>query len=309
MKLNFIPNFKWAFLVIMFIPFLSQGESHKVHEIEANVKALSEKVTAIDKRSTEHFNQLNGSNVKLYETTVNSIKATSQAAIDSSNKSIETIKYVIYLGVSIISLLVGFGVFFGYKDRKNLLEEHTKYVEESKAKIDELSKATENVMSKVPAHCVDLALLKNELKEYAEKYVESGSVKHAYINNDVRQRDKENLLHISRTAVTVAKDISDFRSISWIYSEMALLHYYDGRYNDALLLQEMAADPKYNLILAVDRFYNLSCYASCLYDVTRKQAHLKKAKDAFQAVLEIDSDKAQQLRIDRDMRAVIPHLD
>lgn len=309
MKLNFVPNFKWTFLVLMLMPFLSQGESHKVHEIEVNVKALSENVTAIDKRSTERFNQLSGSNVKLYETAINSIKDTSKTAIDSSNKSIETIKYIIYMGVSIISLLVGFGVFFGYKDRKSLLEEHTKYVEDSKVKIDELSKATENVMSKVPAYCVDLALLKSELKEYAEKYVGSGLVKPAYIGNDVRQRDKDNLLGISRTAVTVAKDISDFRSISWIYSEMAILHYYDGQYNDALILQEMAADPKYNLICAVDRFYNLCCYASCLYEATRKQVHLKKAKDAFHAVLEIDSDKALQLRVDPDVRAVTSHLD
>lgn len=309
MNLNCVPSFRWTFLVIMLLPFLSQGETHKVHEIETNVKSLSEKVTAIDKLNTERFNKQSGSNLKVYEIAINSIKDTSKAAIDSSNKSIETIKYVIYLSVSLISVLVGVGVFFGYSDRKKLLEEHTKYVEESKAKIDELSKATENIMSKVPAHCVDLALLKNELKEYTEKYLESGSIKHSYLNSEMRHRDKENLLHISRTAVIVAKDIGDLRSISWIYSEMAMLHYYDGRYNDALLLQEMAADPKYNLILAVDRFYNLSCYASCLYDVTRKQGHLKKAKDAFNAVYEIEPSKAQELRFDPDMRAVSSHLD
>jgi len=309
MKINFIPNFKWVLLIIMLIPFLSKGETHKVHELEANVKSLSEKAAALEKLNAERFNQLSRNDVKLYETAVNSIKDTSKAAIDSSNQSVEAIKYVIYLGVSIISVLVGFGVFLGYKDRKKLLEEHAEYVEESKVKIEELSKATENVMSKVPAHCVDLAILKTELNEYAKKYVESASIKHSDINNNMRKRDKEHLLHISRTAVTGAKDISDFRSVSWIFSEMALLYYYDGQYDEALVLQEMSANPNYNRIRAVDRFYNLSCYASCLYGVTRKQGHLKKAKDAFHAVLEIDSDKAQELRGDPDMRAVIPHLD
>ena len=303
------PSIKWILFIASIFSLSSHGDTHRVHDIENKVNLLSEKITASEKLNTERFNQLSSSKLNVHDATINTIRETSKAAIESSNKSLETIKYVIYLGVTIITALVAFGVFFGYKDRKNLLEEHNRYVEESKEKIKELSKATENIMAKVPAHCVDLALLKNDLKEYESKYIELGVIKHSCINADERKIDKENLLRCSRTAIEVSKEISDFRSISWIYSELAVLHYHDGNFREALHLQEMAADPKYNLLGASDKFYNLACYASRLYDITRKDSHLTKAKNAYAAVYNIDPQKAHKLRGDSDMSAVASHLD
>jgi len=121
-------------------------------------------------------------------------------------------------------------------------------------------------------------------------------------------------IDVAQKVIDYAEELDDLRTISWVNAELALIHYYEDQFIDALKAQLKAADQATNTESWSDRDYNLVCMACKAYELARDKYMLEKDSykniclDAFNRLKSNDSTEAigriTALKSDKDTLAL-----
>ncbi|MHB1057511.1 MAG: hypothetical protein ACYC0F_06485 [Rhodanobacter sp.] len=249
-------------------------------------------------------------NLEYYKTLVEAQAKVAESAIQSSQKSVDTIKDVIFLislGAGLIGAVLGFLGLKEYRSIKSLRDEATKASDEAKKELAEM------------------VVQKEEYKKWCRKADEELKTQFAFfsarfqfeIYSDVARTEDPTQTLVSTSKelrprlITELEEIRQHtevtagteRMLSWVRATLGILYKDDGSYIRALDLGEESynSNPQH----FADRAYNCACFASRAYEVSKDPSMLQRCANWLACAIAQDTQCAVDALTDRDLSGVL----